>query len=65
MVLHIGCFTLVIGSGVALAISTISTAINNTRTTYIVLYFSISLVFLAELPFLYIINRLVSQSLKF
>lgn len=71
MVLHILCFFLVVCSGSWLSYVTTRLVSPNsqktflTETLYINLYVIIILIFVAELPFLYIINRLVSQSLQF
>ena len=65
MLVHILCFLLVMSSGIGLA--WISNELLGGevlgRFLYILLDCIIGLVFLAELPFLYIINRLVTQSL--
>jgi len=65
MFVHISCFLLVMSSGIGLAVisnSLIGGAVLN-KKLYIILDCIIGLVFLAEIPFLYIINRLVTQSL--
>ncbi len=67
MVLHIACFGCVLCSGVLLAtLSGILLRPDNgviSELLYILLDCIICLVFLAEVPFLYIINLLVSRSL--
>jgi len=66
MFVHIACFLLVMSSGIGLAVISNLLIKNQTilgKRLYILLDCIIGLVFLAEIPFLYIINRLVTQSL--
>jgi len=66
MILHIFGFAAVTGTGCWLTYTTHGVKIsrsNGIEKFYINLDCVIGMVFLAELPFLYIINRLVSQSL--
>ena len=69
MLVHILCFLLVMSSGIGLAWISNSLLHQESKVfgkyLYILLDCIIGLVFLAELPFLYIINRLVTQSLRF
>jgi len=63
MVFHIACFFCVVCSGVLLATLSLILLTQGkilTKKLYILLDCIIALIFAAELPFLYIINRLVS-----
>ena len=66
MILHISGFAGVVGTGTWLTITThgVNTRENGIKRFYINLDCVVAMIFLAELPFLYIINRLVSQSLQ-
>ena len=66
MILHIAGFALVVGTGIWLSYTTRHTFADKNRAElfYANLYCVVSMLFLAELPFLYIINRLITQSLR-
>ena len=70
MILHIAGFTLVVGTGIWLTYTTRHPFVTedgsdkNAWLFYLNLYCVVVMVFLAELPFLYIINRLITQSLR-
>ena len=64
MVLHIVGFGLVVVSGCLLSLTTRGNIEKHKELFYANLYSVVVLIFLAELPFLYIINRLITQSLR-
>ena len=63
MIWHLLAFTLVVVTGVGLDLIT-RNPWDHPKIFYAMLELVISIVVLAEIPFLYIINRLVSQSLS-
>ena len=69
MIFHIAGFALVVGTGIWLSYTTRHPFVDdlsnkNAKLFYLNLYCVVVMIFFAELPFLYIINRLITQSLR-